>query len=265
VTTDIERFEFPVTGQAVRAIEINGEPYFVAADVAAVLGYGGGARNAVARLPERMKGVEGINTPGGQQNMTVLTEAGVYRLVMRSNLPAAEDFQDWLAEKVIPAIRKTGSYSVPSAPAQLSPRELAQLVIAEADRADAAEAKVLELAPAAQSWNVLASGDGDYSVADAAKVLSRDPNLTVGERRLFTLLHEHGWTYRQAGDKKWRAYQKAIDTGRLSEIPQSHYHPRTGELVLDPPQVRVTPKGINDLRLILGGSMPLAITESEGL
>jgi len=185
----------------------------------------------------------------------------VYRLVMRSNLPAAEAFQDWIAEEVLPAIRQSGSYAIPAPRTELSRRDLAEMVIAEADRADAAEAKVLELAPAAQSWNVLASGDGDYSVGDAAKILSRDPEIKLGRARLFTLLDEQNWIYRQQADGKWRAYQSAINAGRLSEIPQSHFHPRTGELVLDPPQVRVKPKGLNDLRLILGGSMPLDLPE----
>lgn len=259
--TALARFTFPVTGQAVRTATLNGEPAVVANDVCAVLGQSN-PRQAVSRLPERMKGVTEVDTPGGPQKMTVLTEAGVYRLVMRSNLPAAEAFQDWLAEEVIPAIRRTGSYSVAAPRVELSPREMAQLIIAEADRADAAEQRAAELAPAADAWNVLASGDGDYSVRDAAKILSRDPQIQVGERRLFTVLDAENWIYRQQADGKWRSYQRSIDAGRLSEIPQSHYHPRTGELVLDPPQVRVTPKGMEQLRALLGGSAPLAITST---
>lgn len=259
MTTDIEQFQFPVTGQAVRASVANGEAYFVAADVTAVLGYGGGARNAVARLPERMKGVEGINTPGGVQNMTVVNEAGIYRLVMGSKLPAAEAFQDWLAEEVVPAIRRTGSYSV-ARQIPTSFAEALELAAAQARELEAAEAHIAEIAPAADHWHTLASGDGDYSVADAAKILSRDPLIKIGRDRLFRVLDEQNWVYRQQADGKWRTYQRAINAGRLSEIPQSHYHPRTGELVLDPPQVRVTPKGIADLRVLLGGTVPLAIT-----
>lgn len=105
-------FEFPATGQTVRTVEVDGDPWFVAADVTTVLGYGGGARNTLRRLPERMKDVEEINTPGGVQRMTVVSESGVYRMVMRSNLPAAEAFQDWIAKDVVPAIRRTGSYVV---------------------------------------------------------------------------------------------------------------------------------------------------------
>jgi prophage antirepressor-like protein len=243
--SELTPFTFPVTGEPIRTILLDDEPWFIASDVTAILGYSNG-RDAVSRLPERMRGVGLADTPGGQQKMSVINEAGVYRLVMRSNLMAAEQFQDWLAEDVIPSIRKTGAYAVPA----LSNRDLALMVIAEADRADLAERRIAELAPAAASWEALASANGDYSVADAAKILTRD-GITTGERRLFTALATLGWTYR-AGDGRWRVKQTAVETGRLSELPSSHYHPRTGELVLDPPQVRVTVKGVHDLHRVLG-------------
>ncbi|WP_218639556.1 phage antirepressor KilAC domain-containing protein [Streptomyces acidiscabies] len=115
-------------------------------------------------------------------------------------------------------------------------------------------AKVAELEPAAASWQVLASGDGDFSVADAAKILSRDPHIKLGRNRLFTVLDEYRWTYRQIADDRPRVMQTAVERGWLSELPQSHYHPRTGELVLDAPQVRVTAKGLSELHKRLGGS-----------
>lgn len=243
-------YTFPVTGEQVRMVLVDGEPWFVASDVTAILGYSNG-RDAVSRLPERMKGVGESDTPGGRQRVSIISEPGVYRLVMRSNLMAAEQFQDWLAEDVVPSIRRTGSYGAPAAPRELSRLELIELARdAELGRL-AAEARVAELAPAAGSWETLAAANGDYSVADAAKILSRDPAIQIGRDRLFTVLGRLGWTYR-GGDGRWRIKQVAVETGRLSEMPSSHYHPRTGELVLDPPQVRVTVKGVADLRRVLG-------------
>lgn len=150
--------------------------------------------------------------------------------------------------------------AVPQPRRELSNRDLAMMVIAEADRADAAEAQAAILAPAAASWNTLATAEGDMSVADAAKILSRDPNISTGRNRLFTILGDLGWAYRQGADNHWRAYQSAVTAGRLSEIPQSHYHPRTGQLELDAPQVRITVKGLADLHQILGGTV--ALTEA---
>lgn len=250
MSTELTPFVFPVTGEAVRTVVIDGEPWFIAADVTAILGYANG-RMSIGALPERMKSSVTLadGTPGNP-NRSVINEAGVYRLVMRSNLMAAEQFQDWLAEDVIPSIRRTGSYGAPSVPRELTRLELIELARdAELGRLQA-EARVAELAPAAASWETLASANGDYSVADAAKILTRD-GIATGERRLFTTLAKLGWTYR-AGDGRWHVKQTAIETGRLSELPSSHYHPRTGELVLDPPQVRVTVKGVHDLHRMLG-------------
>lgn len=104
---------FDFDGTPVRVLtDEHGEPWFVAADVTSLLGYGGGARNAITRLPGRMKGVAPVNTLGGAQEMTTVNEAGVNRLIMRSNLPSAEAVQDWLAEDVLPQIRRTGAYGV---------------------------------------------------------------------------------------------------------------------------------------------------------
>src|SRR5687768_8417360 len=74
-------FQFPSTGQTVRTVLRDGEPWFVAADVCAVLGHSN-HRVAVGRLPERMKGVTEVDTPGGPQDMRIVSEPGVYRLVM---------------------------------------------------------------------------------------------------------------------------------------------------------------------------------------
>lgn len=120
-------------------------------------------------------------------------------------------------------------------------------------------AQVAELEPAAASWNVLASGDGDFSVADAAKILSRDPSIKTGRDRLFGILHELDWAYVQNADHRYRAKQYAIERRWLSELPQSYTHPRTGELTLGAPQVRVTAKGLNELHKRLGGTAPVQI------
>jgi anti-repressor protein len=253
---DLTVFSYADTGAGVRTVARDGEAWFVASDITGILGYGGGARNAITRLPERMKGVEEINTPGGAQRMTVVSEAGAYRLAMRSNLPDAERFQDWIAEDVIPAIRKTGRYEVAAA-APAIPQTYADALQLAADQARQIEAQAAALAeagPAAEAWNHLASANGDYAVADAAKMLSRHPLITIGRDRLFTLMHREGWIYRRQIDQRWAVLQRAVDRGWLTEMASSHYHPRTGELVLDPPQVRVMAKGLAELQKRLTGT-----------
>jgi Prophage antirepressor len=203
-----------------------------------------------------MKGVAEINTPGGVQNMTTVSESGVYRLVMRSNLPAAEAFQDWIAEDVVPAIRKTGSYQ--PAPAHPLPRTFSEALRELADaveQRDAAETRIKELQPAADAWNTLAEAKGDYSVREAAQILCRDPLITTGQNRLFAYLRHIGWI-----DKNGIPYQAQVDLGRILPLARSYDHPRTGDR-MTASQVRVTVKGLKELRVRLAGQQQLVVIE----
>jgi anti-repressor protein len=238
-----------------------GEPWFVAADVCAVLEIAD-PKSSVRLLDDDERGVHTMHTLGGPQQVLVVNEPGLYSLILRSRKPEAKAFKRWVTHEVLPQIRRTGTYSAPpantTAPVpDLSTPEgvlaMAEQFTATARQLVAATAKVAELAPAAESWNTLATAQGDFLVADAAKILSRDPVIKLGQQRLFTLLNELGWIYRAAGDGRWRTRQNVIETQRLSEMPMSHYHPRTGELVLDPPQIRVTVKGLQYLHRHLSG------------
>ncbi len=240
-------FEFETN--PIRTAVIDGDPWFVAADICDVLGLSN-RRSSLALLDDDEKGVHSMDTPGGQQEFIIVNEPGMYSLILRSRRPEAKKFKRWITHDVLPAIRKTGRYEV-AVPAQRLPasyaealRELASTV----EERDAAQAALEVAKPAADAWAALASVDGDYAVADAAKMLSRDPMIVIGRDRLFRRLEAWGWIYRQEIDQRFRVMQTAVDTGRMSEIAQSHYHPRTGELVLDPPQVRVSVKGLKDIR-----------------
>ncbi|CPW40559.1 phage antirepressor KilAC domain-containing protein [Mycobacteroides abscessus] len=116
----------------------------------------------------------------------------------------------------------------------------------QSERAELAEAKVAELEPKAEVADRLLDADGDLSVRDAAQALTR-AGIKVGATRLFAELERRRWIKRGGEDGRWRVLQSAIETGYMSVLPQSHYHPKTGVLVLDPPQPRVTPKGIQRL------------------
>lgn len=128
-----------------------------------------------------------------------------------------------------------------------------------ADRAERAEADLAEAQPKANSWDTLAASRGDFSVADAAKILSRDPAITVGRDQLFQELRGIGWIYRQRNDGRWRSYQSQINNGRLSELPQYYENSRSGELTLSAPQVRVAVKGLHELHKRFGGTARLQL------
>lgn len=130
-------------------------------------------------------------------------------------------------------------------------KELAQWVVEAEERAEAAESKVRELTGPAEAWNELAEAAGDYSVADAAKVLSRDPKISTGERRLFAYMRAERLIYREGG--RWRAYQSQVDNGRLTEKLGRPYL-RDGVMHNGDPTVRITPKGLAELHKRMGGS-----------
>jgi prophage antirepressor-like protein len=94
----------------VRTVLKDGQPYFVAKDICEILEIGN-VTDAVKRLSDSMKGVDSIETLGGKQEVNVITEAGVYKLVFTSRKPEAEKFTDWIASEVLPSIRKHGIYA----------------------------------------------------------------------------------------------------------------------------------------------------------
>lgn len=263
MSTDLVPFDYE--GQQVRVVRVDDlDPWFVAADVARVLGYS--ATSAMTRsLDDLDKGVHSLHTPGGEQDMTIISESGLYIAIFGSRVPGAQQFKQWLAHEVLPAIRKTGAYG--RAIQLPSKAELAQWVIdaeARADRETAArieaEAHAKELEAPASAWQHMASSTGDYLVGDAAKILSRDPSITIGRDRLFAFMSAQGWIYRSKSTRRgWRAYQTQVECGRLVEKMASPFlNQKTGEMELPDPTIRVTAKGLAELHKRLGGSDPVA-------
>lgn len=114
LTPSVFKFE---ESHPVRVILQNEEPWFIGNDVCAALCLGN-PRSSMALLEEDEKGVHIVDTPSGQQEMTIINEPGLYSLVLRSRKPEAKKFKRWITHEVLPAIRKTGRYAAPSAPAK---------------------------------------------------------------------------------------------------------------------------------------------------
>lgn len=107
MSNDLVTFNF--VAQSVRVLMIDGEPWFVAADVLEVLTLD---RKALERLDGDEKGVSSIHTPGGPQKMTVINESGLYALILTSRKPEAKKFKKWVTSEVLPALRKRGHYAM---------------------------------------------------------------------------------------------------------------------------------------------------------
>lgn len=136
-STAITPFNF--NEHAVRVIQIEDAPWFVATDVAESLGYKS-PKDAASYLDDDEKGSAIVRTPGGDQKLTVINESGLYALVLRSRKPEARKFAKWVTAEVLPSIRKTGQYARPHNPAldydRISPaqaQDLKELVHAVVD------------------------------------------------------------------------------------------------------------------------------------
>ena len=126
----LQVFENPEFG-SIRTVEIDGEPWLVGKDVAVALGYSNPRKALADHVDKEDKGVTKCDTPSGPQQMTIINESGLYSLILSSKLPGAKKFKRWVTSEVLPSIRKTGGYSVPSAEdAPASKKDLADLTAA---------------------------------------------------------------------------------------------------------------------------------------
>lgn len=235
-------------GVDIRIATADGEPWWIAADVAKALGYS--ATAAMTRsLDDDEKGVRTLHTPGGEQEMVVISEAGLYSAILRSTLQSAKDFKRWVTHEVLPQIRRTGSFTAPAPVERALPQSFSEALrqlAAEVESHETTKAELEAATPRAEAWDAIASAHGDYSVGDAAKILAR-AGIPTGPQRLVNQLISIRWVYRDT-DGRLRPYADRIDRGYLAQKPQFHYHPGTGERVIDAPQVRVTVKGLERLR-----------------
>jgi prophage antirepressor-like protein len=271
VNAEIVPFDFE--GQPIRTVTIDGDPWFVASDVARILGY----REASVmcrridgddKSTHKVPPLSDMSTFGGVQDATIISEPGLYVAILGSQVAGAKRFKRWVTHEMLPQVRRTGSYvRQPTLPEAL--REWASAIEAK----EAAEARALQIAaqlrvaaPKVDAFDTLVNVRGDQLVGDVAKELARHPVIArrkIGRDDLFDILEAWGWVYRHGPAKrgrrgKWRAYQSAVETGRLREKATYYTDPVTRELVHGAPQVRVTLKGAADIeaRLLAEAGQP---------
>lgn len=133
-------FNNPDFGE-IRRVEIDGEFWLVAYDVARALGYQNGSRDVNRHVDEEdRKTMDVVDVYGNERPMIVINESGVYSLIFSSKLPDAKKFKKWVTSEVLPSVRQTGSYS--TQPQQLTP---AQLIAAQAQVLVDMEQKMLTI------------------------------------------------------------------------------------------------------------------------
>ena len=234
----MELTPFTYEDQQVRVVNLDGEPWFVGADIARVLGIA--SASGITRMvdPED-KGSHEVETPGGRQSLTIVNESGMYTALMRSNHPAAKPFRRWITAEVLPQIRKTGSYSV--APQLTEDQIIHQALQLTAARVEQLTARLAIAQPKADAFDRWLSSNVDYPVAIVANALA-GLGAQLGRNRLFDWLADAGWIYRVGPKGQWHPRQTQIGNRRLSVRLGQQLDTRSGEQFATY-TVRITAKG----------------------
>lgn len=207
----------------VRTVILDNEPWWVAKDVCEILEHTN-SRMAISSLDEDEKGVSKVYTLGGEQEMTVINEAGLYSLIIRSNKPEAKQFKRWITHEVIPSIRKHGMYATEQTIEKLlhDPDTMIKTLQAlKSERALRTEAEnLIEIQkPKVIFADAVAVSNTSILIGDLAKILKQN-NYDIGANRLFEKLRKDGYLIKRRGTDWNMPTQYSMDLG-LFEIKET--------------------------------------------
>lgn len=220
--SDIQPFSFE--GNNVRAIAEGDEVLFVASDIAKILGHRDAA-NLTRTLDDDEKGTREVSTPRGVQNMTVITEAGLYRAILNRELGYLDGeqkefvrrFQRWVTHEVLPTIRKHGAYATEAtidrilANPDFGIKLLTDLKEERAKRTEA-EKTIERQKPLVTIAQEFIQADGTITITDAARYFKQvDP--TIKRETVFNVLRAYGYIERRTN----KPTMKAITPGYLKQ------------------------------------------------
>lgn len=217
MNNEIQKFDFK--GAALRTLtDEAGEPWFVLKDCMSILDLGNPTETVKMFDKDEFSTTEVIDSIGRRQQTYIISEPGLYRLVMKSRKPEAKEFQRWVTHEVLPSIRKHGGYMAgqermtPEQMALASMRWLQSKVDEQAKQLKAQEGKVLFA-------NAVETARPSILVGDFAKILKSN-GIDIGPRRLFAWLREHGWLIKAKGSSWNMPTQKAMDL-HLFEVKET--------------------------------------------
>lgn len=220
---------FSFDDHQVRVIVIDGEPWFVLADLCKVLELSNPTMVASRLDGDALSTAEVIDSVGRNQVARIVNESGLYEVIFMSRKPDARRFRRWITSEVLPSIRRTGGYGVQR---QLTPDEIvAQALQITAQRVEALTAQVAQLEPKAAAWAAYMNADGTYAMNAAAKILGTGRNRLMADLRHDKVLNLDNCP-RQAH----------IDAGRFAVKASSWTKPDGTEYVSR--TTRVTAKGM---------------------
>ena len=206
---------------SIRTAKINNDIYFVGKDVADALGYVDTNKAVSMHVDDEDKKLNDKTSPSfGQRGATLINESGLYSLVLSSKLESAKRFKRWITSDVLPALRRTGSYSLNI------PQTLPEALRAYADEVEQhnkTRALVEAQRPKVLFADAVSTSDTDILVGDLAKLLNQN-GYTVGQNRLFEQLRNEGFLISRKGNSYNMPTQRAMEMGlfRIKETAITH-------------------------------------------
>lgn len=231
MTSEIQSYNF--NGASLRTLTDGaGEPWFVAKDVCDILGMSNPSMAVIALDKDEVAQIDPKDYLGSEnrsnQAVNIVSEPGLYKLIMRSRKPEAKEFQRWVTHEVLPQIRKTGGY-IPTSESDSDEDIMARAVlvaqktikqknqqIAEQQR------RIVELEPKARFADAVAASDDTCLIGELAKMLLQN-GIPVGQNRLFRLLRAEGYLGK-SGSNRNMPTQRAMELGlfRIKETTVTH-------------------------------------------
>ena len=231
MNNEIRKFDFK--GATLRTLtDEAGEPWFVAKDVCDILGMSNPSMAVTALDKDEVAQIDPKDYLGSEnrsnQAVNIVSEPGLYKLIMRSRKPEAKEFQRWVTHEVLPQIRRTGGY-IPTSESDSDEDIMARAVLVaqktiERKNQQIAEQqmRIVELEPKARFADAVAASDGTCLVGELAKML-RQNGMDIGQNRLFRLLQADGYLGK-SGSNRNVPTQRAMDLGlfRIKETTVTH-------------------------------------------
>lgn len=240
---ELQIFNNPEFGE-IRAMEIDGEPWFVGKDVAAALGYSDAFGALKKHIDEDDKLVCQIDSAGQKRDATLINRSGVYSLILSSKLPNAKKFKHWVTAEVLPTIEKHGAYMTPDTLDKMiaSPEFGIRLLTAlkeeqNKNRHLAAQAEADK--PKVLFADSVAASHTSILVGELAKLL-RQNGVNIGGTRLFRWMRENGYLIRRSGSDYNMPTQRSMEMG-LFTIKETAITHADGTVTVSK-TVKVTPK-----------------------
>lgn len=204
---------------SIRTFKINNTIHFVGKDIAVALGYSNPQKAVRDHIDDEDRTVNNSFTINGTPAV-LINESGLYSLVLSSKLESAKRFKRWITADVLPALRRTGSYSLNI------PQTLPEALRAYADEVEQhnkTRALVEAQRPKVLFADAVSTSDTDILVGDLAKLLNQN-GYAVGQNRLFEQLRNEGYLISRKGNSYNMPTQRAMELGlfRIKETAITH-------------------------------------------